>query len=257
MTTTTIADQGGQQTPHRQTPKKPVDPRIPGVVTSRSDHKPRIVQMHDEPVPLGLWILFCGPVAAGKGTIMTALRDRIASRFSVSYTTRSPREGEVDGTHYHFVSEDDFRVLVRDGHFIEVAQSANDHWYGTPISPLIECFDSGGIMIGDVDLEGMRQIRGKAASLPNCVLVDIFYLPPGDTLDDQIVVLGRRIMTREGSTDGVAGRLARAAEEISAAHEFSHRIVSREGAVDQIVEEEILPLLRSFRPDLFPDPCAV
>ncbi len=112
-------------------------------------------------------------------------------------------------------------------------------------------------MIGDVDLEGMRQIRGKAASLPNCVLVDIFYLPPGDTLDDQIVVLGRRIMTREGSTDGVAGRLARAAEEISAAHEFSHRIVSREGAVDQIVEEEILPLLRSFRPDLFPDPCAV
>ena len=99
----------------------------------------------DPSVPaLARLTVLAGPTAVGKGTVVTELRRRHPDLFiSVSATTRQPRPGEVDGVHYHFVSDEDFDSLVASGQMLEWALVHGAHRYGTPRGPVQDRLDAG------------------------------------------------------------------------------------------------------------------
>ncbi|KAG9449415.1 hypothetical protein H6P81_009380 [Aristolochia fimbriata] len=124
----------------------------------------------DAPKP----VVICGPSGVGKGTLISKLMKDFPSTFgfSVSHTTRSPRENEKDGVHYHFSERSIMEKDIRDGKFLE---SANVHGnlYGTSIEAVETVTDSGKRCILDIDVQGTRSV--KASSLE---VVSIFICPP-------------------------------------------------------------------------------
>jgi guanylate kinase len=149
----------------------------------------------------------------GKGTLIKGLLERAPGlQLAVSATTREPREGEVNGVDYHFLSEEDFDRRARRGEFVEHAEYAGNR-YGTLKSELER--PAAGIVL-EVDVQGARQVRER---LPEAVL--IFIEPP--SFED----LKRRLAARASDRpDVIERRLAAAREELEAAGEFDHRVVN-------------------------------
>jgi guanylate kinase len=149
----------------------------------------------------------------GKGTLIKGLLERLPGlQLAVSATTRSPREGEVNGVDYHFLSEEDFDRRVERGEFVEHAVYAGQR-YGTLESELKR--PARGIVL-EIDVQGARQVR---EGLPEAVL--IFIEPP--SFED----LERRLAGRASDRpEQIERRLAAARDELDAAGEFDHRIVN-------------------------------
>jgi guanylate kinase len=147
----------------------------------------------------------------GKGTLIKGLLERLPGlELAVSATTRKPREGEVNGVDYHFLSEEDFERRARRGEFLEHAEYAGNR-YGTLKSELDR--PARGIVL-EIDVQGARQVRG---TLPEAVL--IFIEPP--SFED----LERRLTYRASDRpEQIERRLAAARDELAAAGEFDHRI---------------------------------
>jgi guanylate kinase len=153
-----------------------------------------------------------------------------AIRLSVSYTTRPPRPGEVDGVHYHFISREDFQARLGRGEFLESAE-VYGNYYGTS-QPWIEAEMAGGRdILLEIDWQGAAQVRRlmpKARS--------IFILPPS------IAELRRRLEGRgTDSAEVIARRMAAAREDISHALAFDYLVVN-----DQF-EEALVDLLSITR----------
>ena len=121
----------------------------------------------------GMLLVISGPSGAGKGTLYNrVLAADPTITFSVSYTTRGPRPGEVDGKDYCFVTEEQFRqMLDRDG-FLEHAD-VHGHLYGTPRQPVLDALEAGRSVMLDIDPQGALQVMEK---MPDCV--SVFILPP-------------------------------------------------------------------------------
>lgn len=118
-------------------------------------------------------IVISGPSGVGKGTIYNRLLDNDPSlTFSVSVTTRAPREGEIDGVHYFFISEEKYQELKARGAFLEHA-TVHGHSYGTLKSQVQEKMEMGYNVVLDIDPQGAKQVM---AQWPECV--SIFLLPP-------------------------------------------------------------------------------
>ena len=174
---------------------------------------------HDEAMssaPARLTVL-AGPTAVGKGTVVTELRRRHPDLFvSVSATTRSPRPGEINGVHYHFVTDEEFDALVAQGQMLEWALVHGAHRYGTPRGPVAEALAQGRPALLEIDLAGARQVR---ESMPDALFV--FIAPPSwDALVERLVGRG---------TEGAAERerrLATARTEMAAADEFDVVVVN-------------------------------
>lgn len=167
--------------------------------------------------PLSRLTVLAGPTAVGKGTIVTELRRRHPDLFvSVSATTRAPRPGEIDGVHYHFVSDAEFDRLISTGQMLEWALVHGTHRYGTPRGPVQAQLDAGRPALLEIDLAGARQVR---ESMPSAQLV--FVMPP--SWNELVARLtGRRTEDiREQER-----RLATARTEMDAAGEFDHVIVN-------------------------------
>ncbi len=161
--------------------------------------------------------VLAGPTAVGKGTVVTELRRRHPDLFiSVSATTRRPRPGEVDGVHYHFVSDEDFDSLVASGQMLEWALVHGAHRYGTPRGPVQDRLDAGCPALLEIDLDGARQVR---RAMPEARLV--FLAPPSW---EELV---RRLVGR-GTEDAheQERRLATARTELDAAGEFDHVVIN-------------------------------
>ncbi len=161
--------------------------------------------------------MLAGPTAVGKGTVAAQVRaDRPDIWISVSATTRPARPGEVDGVHYHFVSEDDFDRLVATDGLLEWAVVHGRHRYGTPRAAVEERLDRGEKALLEIDLQGARQVR---ASMPDALLC--FLAPPS------MGELERRLLGR-GTEDAEerARRLRTAAQEMAAEGEFDVTIVN-------------------------------
>jgi guanylate kinase len=158
----------------------------------------------------------------GKGTLIRGLLERARGlQLAVSATTRAPREGEVNGVDYHFLSEDDFDRRVGRGEFLEHAEYAGNR-YGTLKSELER--PAQGIVL-EIDVQGARQVRER---LPEAV--QIFIEPP--SFED----LQRRLAARASDRpDEIERRLAAAQDELSAAGEFDHRVVNDD--VDRALNE--------------------
>jgi guanylate kinase len=158
----------------------------------------------------------------GKGTLIKGLLERVPGlQLAVSATTREPRDGEVNGVDYHFLSAADFDRRVARGEFVEHAEYAG-HRYGTLGSELSR--PARGIVL-EIDVQGARQVRD---TLPEAVL--IFIEPP--SFED----LERRLAGRASDQpDQIERRLAAARDELAAAGEFDHRI--RNDDLERALEE--------------------
>jgi len=166
-----------------------------------------------------------GPSGVGKGTLVSRLLQRHPTLWlSVSATTRSPREGEQDGTHYFFHSRDRFDALVAEGGLLEWAEFAGN-CYGTPRAPVQDRLQAGTPVLLEIELEGARQVR---RSFPDAF--QIFLAPPS------FEVLEQRIRGRgTDAEDAIRRRLARAKEELAARDEFDAVVVNDD--LDQALEE--------------------
>ena len=164
-------------------------------------------------------MVLAGPTAVGKGTVAAAVRDRYPEVWvSVSVTTRPPRPGEVDGVHYHFVTEAEFDRLVAADELLEWAVVHGRHRYGTPRRPVEEALAAGRPALLEIDLAGARQVRAK---VPDALFV--FLKPPSW---EELV---RRLEGRGTETDAErARRLQTAVEELAAEREFDRTVVNTE-----------------------------
>ena len=132
----------------------------------------------------GLLIILSSPSGAGKSTLAQRIRawDKNCV-FSISATTRKPREGEEDGKDYYFISEEEFNSKVSKNEMLEHAEVFGN-LYGSPMSPVLSSIDNGNDVLFDVDWQGSQQI--KNSSLGKYVL-SIFILPPSiDELESRV-----------------------------------------------------------------------
>lgn len=169
----------------------------------------------------GIIFILSAPSGAGKTTIsQAALKAIDGLRASVSLTTRTPRENEVGGADYQFVSEEEFNRAVATGELAEYAR-VFDASYGTPRAPLNEAINGGRDILLDIDIQGARQIRIHYAANT----VSIFVLPPS------FGELEGRLRKRGTETEeAIARRLRRAREEASAYPEYDYVIVNADVA---------------------------
>lgn len=169
-----------------------------------------------------------GPTAVGKGTVVQALKARHPEVWvSVSATTRPPRPTEIDGVHYHFVSNADFDELVATDGLLEWATVHGRDRYGTPSAPVEAAVERGERVILEIDLQGARQVRQR---LPGARLV--FIAPPN------WAELVNRLVGRGTETAEQRERRLRTAQvELAAADEFDHVVVNDDlgRAVDDLV----------------------
>lgn len=180
-------------------------------------------------------LVLSSPSGGGKSTIARKLiqgRDDVA--YSVSATTRAPRQGETDGRDYYFLTEEEFdRRISQDG-FLEWAEYSG-HRYGTLRSEIERILSSGNHAVLDIEVEGARQLRQRFDDA-----VTVFLLPPSGS------ELAARLRDRETESEAqVARRLEHAQEEILAAGDYDYVVVNEDliHAVEQvasIVEAESL-----------------
>jgi guanylate kinase len=156
------------------------------------------------------------PSGAGKSTLIKQfLSSNNNFELSVSATTRPPRDGEIDGVHYQFISDDEFTSLVDENAFIEYAQVHN-HRYGTLKSFIDNKFIQGKSIILDIDVQGYMQI--KSSNIPNS---SIFILPPS------FRELKKRLEDRKSDTDAAINkRMANARAEVQCYGEYDFVIVN-------------------------------
>jgi len=158
-------------------------------------------------------LVITGPSGVGKGTLIKGLLERVPGlELAVSATTRRPRDGEVNGVDYHFLSESDFDRRAAAGEFVEHAEYAGNR-YGTLRSELSR--PARGIVL-EIDVQGARQVR---EALPDAKL--IFIEPPSfEDLESRLAGRG------SDRPEQIERRLAAARAELAAAGEFDHRIVN-------------------------------
>lgn len=165
----------------------------------------------------GLLFILSSPSGAGKTTLsrkLLAADDEI--KLSVSATTRPPREGEIDGTHYSFVSDADFDQMVEEDDFYEWAH-VFDNRYGTPKGAIRKALKEGHDFLFDIDWQGTQQLYQKDQQ----DVVSVFILPP--SIDE----LARRLKERATDSDDVIdGRMERAKAEISHWAEYDYVVVN-------------------------------
>lgn len=163
--------------------------------------------------------VLAGPTAVGKGTVAAYVREHSPEVFiSVSATTRSPRPGEIEGVHYHFVDDAEFDRLIAGGELLEWAAVHGRARYGTPRRPVEEALAAGRPTLLEIDLQGARQVR---TTMPDAFFV--FLAPPSW---EELV---HRLVGR-GTEDAAERerRLETARRELAAEAEFDAVVVNRE-----------------------------
>ena len=181
----------------------------------------------------GTLIVVSAPSGAGKSTLCNEVRALVPDLYySVSYTTRAPRPGEVDGVDFHFVSPSRFQAMRDRDEFAEWA-TVHNHLYGTPARALDGALSRGLDVLLDIDTHGARQLRQRYPES-----VSVFIMAPS------MAELEARLHERNSDAPGeIERRLVRARDEIAAWRHYDYLIINRDvkEAVDQlaaIVEAE-------------------
>ena len=182
-------------------------------------------------MPRGSLIVVSGPSAAGKSTLIRDAREAIPElAYSVSATTRKPREGEVDGRDYVFLSREEFEKWIEDGRFLEWAEYSGN-LYGTLEEKVEEFLENGRSVILEIELQGARQVR---QGRPDAVMV--FVRAP--SLEETRKRLEGRATE---DLEALEARMTTALSEISAREEFDYEVVNdeRERAREDMIKTMI------------------
>ncbi|HSW11926.1 MAG TPA: guanylate kinase [Solimonas sp.] len=178
--------------------------------------------MSESPNVPGTLFIVSAPSGGGKTSLTRALVPHLAvqsipATISVSYTTRAPRPGEVDGSHYHFTGREQFQAMAARGEFFEHAEVFGN-LYGTGRAKTEALLAAGHDVILDIDWQGARQVRAQAPQA-----VGIFILPPSQA------ELERRLRGRgQDSDEVIARRMAQARDEMSHHDEYDYLIVNED-----------------------------
>lgn len=169
-------------------------------------------------VQKGLLIVLSGPSGAGKGTVCKAMLPTMkTTNYSVSCTTRAPREGEAEGVNYFFKSVEQFKGMIEQDELLEWAE-VYTNFYGTPRKYVEDTINAGENVLLEIDIQGALQVKQK---FPNGVF--IFLIPPS------MKELKTRIVGRGSETEeSLSIRFGAAAEEMSYIHEYDYVVVNDE-----------------------------
>eukprot|EP00537_Pseudo-nitzschia_pungens_P009452 CAMPEP_0172380620 /NCGR_PEP_ID=MMETSP1060-20121228/70530_1 /TAXON_ID=37318 /ORGANISM="Pseudo-nitzschia pungens, Strain cf. cingulata" /LENGTH=215 /DNA_ID=CAMNT_0013108373 /DNA_START=106 /DNA_END=753 /DNA_ORIENTATION=+ len=156
-------------------------------------------------------IVICGPSGVGKGTLIEMLFKRFPNDqfgFSVSHTTRKPRDGEVDGKHYNFTTVEDIKKEISDGKFVEYAE-VHGNYYGTSVAAVESVQKQNRICILDIDIQGVMEVK-KSSLEPF-----YFFVSPPSLEELEKRLRGRGTETEES----IKKRLANSKQEMDYGHE--------------------------------------
>lgn len=176
----------------------------------------------------GLLIVISGPSGVGKGTVRKALFQRTQQNlvYSVSMTTRQPRNGEVDGVDYYFVNQEQFQSQIDNGNLLEYATFVGN-FYGTPKDKIEQELDKGNEVVLEIEVNGAMQVKEK---MPEAVF--IFIAPPSFS------ALENRLYTRgTESAETIKERLQKASREIKLANQYDYIVINDtvDNAADRIM----------------------
>lgn len=182
-----------------------------------------------------LLIVVSGPSGAGKKTFL----DHVAKKFPdikriTTYTTRFPREGELDGVDYRFISGDDFDEKVQSGEIFESTRTYGDYQYGSPLDLISDRISSP--LVVELDVKGMSRLRASSARR----VVSIFIMPP--SIEDLL----KRIVSRTGEMpENLERRIDAAVQQLDYAWSFDYVLVNNELAeflenVESVIKAELV-----------------
>ncbi len=163
----------------------------------------------------GRLIVFSAPSGCGKGTMLAEILKDDSYFLSVSATTRAPREGEVDGENYYFLTKEKFEELIADNGVLEYAEYC-DNYYGTPLKPVEEQLNAGKNVILEIEVQGAMKVKER---IPDALMV--FVMPPS------VGELRRRLEKRgTESQEVIDKRVSAASDEIKCAEKYDYVIVN-------------------------------
>ena len=174
----------------------------------------------------GNLFIVTGPSGAGKGTVLGRVMPSMEDlHYSVSATTRAPREGEEDGVNYYFLRKEQFLEMIGQGAFLEHAEYVGNY-YGTPAGPVDECLNKGMDVVLEIDVQGALIVKQKR---PEAKLV--FIIPPSFS-DLELRLRSRGTETEET----IAKRLEKAREEYQMADQYDYIVLNDkvEKAADEL-----------------------
>ena len=187
----------------------------------------------------GLLIVISGPSGVGKGSILKKVVGRRNNlKLSVSYTTREPREGEIEGQHYHFLSESEFLNIVDKGEMLEHAKYCGNY-YGTPLKALNQELDKGNNVILEIEVQGGEQVINKFPDV-----ISIFVLPPS------LKELSERLSGRASdSKEVISQRIAKSKQEITLSKRYKYVVINEyidecASQILKIIDAEMLKFSR-------------
>lgn len=174
----------------------------------------------------GILTVVSGFSGAGKGSIMKALLEKYDYELSVSATTRQPREGEVHGREYFFLTREEFQRMIQEDEFVEWAEYVGNY-YGTPKSYVEEKLRDGKDVILEIEIQGALKVREQ---FPDALL--LFITPPSAE------ELCSRLMNRgTESKEKITQRLVRASEEAIYMDSYDYIIVNEKNQLEACVEK--------------------
>jgi guanylate kinase len=165
----------------------------------------------------GAILVLSGPSGAGKSSLISKIIDHIGpTYFSISTTTRAMRPGEVDGIHYHFVSEETFKKEIEEEMFLEYA-IVHGNYYGTSLGPVKKALKDGKLVIFDIDVQGHDAVQHRLGD----ITTSVFITTPS------MEELKRRLYGRSTDSDEViAKRIDMAKREVQRISEYDFLVIN-------------------------------